>query len=487
MDTRTPAAQGEAGADDSLPLDRPPPIREVLGFTLPLVVALSSVAVNNLVDAAFVGQLGAGPLAALAIANFTYISGMLVLLGLTRSSMSFLSQSFGSGHPERLGDWVAQYQWLALAGLPILLVLTQAFPWVARLADLSPTTAADAQRFLSIRVWEVPFTLTSVLYGTLHMATGRSVFPMTVQWCAVGLNAVLNYGLVLGHFGLPRLGLAGSAWSTLIAQTTGAFIMAGATHASALRHTFRLRLLDRPHVPSLKRLLKVGLPQGLGDGLEVLSFLGFFTIVGQLGETAVAASNFGLQATHVLFMPGVAMGIAGASYVGRYLGHGAPLLARATAHRILGMTVAYMGVMGIPLWFYGETITGWFIADPHVVRQAGFVFKAMAVYQVLDAVGIVLRITLSGAGDTRFPMAMVGVCGVFVMLPLSWVLSRGMEPGIVGAWLGMVGYIFALGILLLWRFEHGAWMRMSVIRHAAADEPSGGKEPGGAARTEGAS
>jgi len=469
MNTLPPVALDGAPGGDALPRDRPPPYREILGFTMPLVATLSSVAVNNLVDAAFVGQLGAGPLAALAIANFTYISGMLVLLGLTRSSMAFLSQSFGAGHPERLGDWVAQYQWLALAGLPILLVLMQAFPWVVRLADLSPATAAEAQRFLWIRVWEVPFTLTSVLYGTLYNATGRSVFPMTVQWCAVALNGVLNYGLVLGHFGLPRLGLAGSAYSTLIAQMTGAFIMTGATYASEFRHTYRLRLLDWPDLHSLKRLLKVGLPQGMGDGLEILSFLGFFAIVGQLGETAVAASNFGLQATHVLFMPGVAMGIAAASYVGRYLGRGAPALARITAHRILGMTITYMGLLGIPLWFYGETITGWFIADPDVVRQAGWVFKAMAVYQVFDAVGIVLRITLSGAGDTRFPMAMVGLCGVFVMLPLTWFLSRGMQPGIVGAWLGMVGYIFALGMLLLWRFECGAWMRMSVIQPPAQE------------------
>ena len=476
MDTRTAVSQsqplpGEMAPGGSPP--SPPGYGEILGFSLPLVLALSTHAVHNLVDAAFVGQLGPAPLAALAIANFTYISGMVVLLGLIRSAMAFLSQSYGAGQREKLGDWVGQYQWVALVSLPILLVLMQGFPWVARLADLSPSTEADARRFLAIRVWEVPFALTSALYATLHNATGRSVFPMAVQWSTVGLNALLNYGLVLGHFGLPRLGLAGSATATLIAQVCGASIMLAGTHGGALRRAYRLRLLDWPRAAPLQQLLKVGLPQGLGDGLEVVAFLAFFVIVGQLGEQALAASNIGMQVTHLLFMPGIAMGIAGASLMGRFIGMGAPLVGRVAAHRILGMTIAYMGVLGIPLWFFGETIAGWFIADADVVRQAGWVFKIMAVYQIFDAAGIVLRITLSGAGDTRFPMASVAGCAALVMIPFSWGLSRWLTPGIVGAWLGVLGYIVVLGIVLLWRFEGGAWMRLSVIRHGYAVPAAG--------------
>jgi MATE family multidrug resistance protein len=440
-------------------------------FTLPIVLGLATHALNNLVDAAFVGQLGAAPLAALALANFTYISGMVVLLGLTRSAMTFLSQSYGSGHPQLLGEWVSQYQWLALASLPILLVLMQGFPWVAQAAHLSEGTAANSVRYLSIRVWEIPFLLTSVLYGTLYNATGRSTFPMTVQWGAVALNITLNYGLTLGHFGLPRLGIVGSATSTLTSQIVAAGVMVGVTYFGPMRRRHGLRLIRRPHGRTLLRILKVGLPQGTGDGLELSAFLAFFAIVGWLGESAVAASNIGLQVTHVLFMPAIATGIAAASYAGRFVGAGAPGMARVTTHRILRITALYMGALGIPLWFLGETITRGFIADAEVVRQAGWVFKVMAVYQVFDALGIVLRIVLSGAGDTRFPMAAVGVCGALVMVPLSWWLSTRVEPGILGAWLGMLGYIVVLGIVLLWRFERGAWMRLGVLRGNSGKTP----------------
>jgi len=441
-----------------------PTYGEMGRFTLPIVFGLATYALQGVVDAAFVGHLGTAPLAALAVANVTYVTAMVVLLGLMRSAMTFLAQSYGAGGHESLGQWVSQYQWLALTSLPILLLASRGFPWVAQAADLSSGTASAAARYMSIRVWEMPFSLTTVLYGTLYIATGRSAFPMAVQWGAVALNVVLNYGLTLGHFGFPRLGIVGSAASTLTSQIAAAAIMVGATYLGPMRRRHGLRLLRRPHGRTLLRILGVGLPQGLGDGLELAAFTVFFAVVGRLGEAAVAASNIGLQLTQVLYMPAIATGIAAASYAGRFIGAGAPKLVRVTTHRILRATALYMGVLGIPLWFLGSSITARFIADADVVRQAGWVFKVMAVYQVFDALGIVLRITLSGTGDVRFPMAAVGVCGAAVMVPLSWWLSVRVEPGILGAWLGMLGYIVALGAVLLWRFERGAWMRMGVLR-----------------------
>ncbi|MFI5400590.1 MAG: MATE family efflux transporter [SAR324 cluster bacterium] len=457
-----PAAAGSAGAA-AQGLPPVPTYTEMGRFTLPIVLGLATYALQGLLDAAFVGQLGTAPLAALAMANVTYITGMVVLLGMMRSAMTFLAQAYGAGSRASLGEWVSQYQWLALTSLPILLLAAQGFPWVAQAANLSPGTAAAAGLYLNIRVWEVPFALTTVLYGTLYTATGRSAFPMAVQWGAVALNVALNYGLTLGHLGFPRLGVVGSATSTLASQVAAAATMIGATYLGPMRRRHGLRLLRRPHGRTLLRILAVGFPQGLGDGLELAAFLAFFTIVGWLGEAAVAASNIGLQVTQVLYMPAIATGIAAASYAGRFIGAGAPGLVRITTHRILRATALYMGGLGIPLWFLGASIAGWFIADAEVVRQAGSVFKVMAVYQVFDALGIVLRIALSGAGDVRFPMAAVGVCGAAVMVPLSWWLSLRVQPGILGAWLGMLGYIVALGAVLLWRFERGAWMRMGVL------------------------
>jgi multidrug resistance protein, MATE family len=441
-----------------------PSYAEMARFTLPIVLALATHAINNLVDAAFVGQLGTEPLAALAIANWSYIAAMVLLLGLTRSAMTFLSQSYGAGQPLGLGQWISQYQWIVLGSWPILIALVQGFPYVAEAAHLSPVAAQQARTFLSIRMWELPLALTSVLYGTMYNATGRSTFPMAMQWTSVVLNVTLNYGLTLGHYGWPRLGIVGSATSTLISQCVTTTLVLTVTYLGPLRRKHGLKPLRRPDPAKLLRILRVGAPQGLADGLELVGFLVFFTIVGRLGEAALAASNIGMQVTHVLFMPAIAMGIGAASYAGRFVGAGVPEMARVTTHRILRLTAGYMGVLGIPLWFYGRTITSWFISDPAVVDQAEWVFKVMAAYQAFDALGIVLRVTLAGAGDTRYPMAVVGASAALALVPLTWWWSTAVTPGILGAWLAMFVYVLVLGLALLWRFERGAWMRMGVVR-----------------------
>jgi MATE family multidrug resistance protein len=429
----------------------------ILRFTLPLVLGLTTLALHTVVDAAFVGRLGTAPLASLGFCTLTYYTGLVLLLGLMRNSIGFTARAFGAGRPEQIGAIVTQYQWLALAGAPLIWAWMQAFPLVARLAHLGPEVEQLARVYLSIRVWDVVFVLTVVLYSSVFQAVGNSRFPMLVTLGTVPLNAVLNYGLVFGHLGLPALGMAGSALATVIAQVAGCAAMVAVAQLGPSRARFGLKLLGRPDWALMRRILAVSTPQGLGDGLEVLAFLAFFVVIGPLGETALAASNIGLQASHLLFMPGIAMGIASASYMGRLLGEGRPEAARRTTYRILALGVGYMGLLGLPLWFLGEAVARIFTDRDDVIAQARLVFKVVAAYQVCDAIGIILRATLGGAGDTRWPTLLLAGSGILVLLPAAFLLARWVEPGVLGAWLGAFLYTAALAAVLGYRFERGPW------------------------------
>ncbi|MDM8560011.1 MATE family efflux transporter [Candidatus Parabeggiatoa sp. HSG14] len=97
------------------------------------------------------------------------------------------------------------------------------------------------------------------------------------------------------------------------------------------------------------------MPQGIGDFAAVLSWVGFVLIIGKLGQFLLAANNIGMQVAHLLFLPGVAVGTA-ASYMGRFLEVNQPNIARKAVYRTLILGITYMGVLGIPLWFFGESI-----------------------------------------------------------------------------------------------------------------------------------
>ena len=445
-------------------LSRLPGFWEATRFALPLMIGLLTQAVTTLVDALFIGQLGTEPLAGVPVAAMVYIIGWVTGAGVMRNAIAFAGRLHGGGNNSRVGEVVGQYQILALCSLPLLLTWIQIWPWLTAQAQLSPAVVRHGWDYLSWRVWEIPISLTVVLYSSVYQAVGNSRLPMQAGLVIMSANVFLDYGLIFGHFGFPALGVSGSALATALSQSLGAAYILSRAHGGALRETLNLRFLIKPRAALMKELLRIGLPQGLGDGLEVAAWVGFTLIVGRLGSVALAAHNIGIQVTNLMFLPGYAFGLAAASYMGRFLGAGQPDLAGAASRRMVILGVSYMALLGAPLWVLGELLARQFSADPEVIRQAGLMFKVMALYQVFDGLGFITRTALGGAGDTRVPALQQLLAVLTIMYPAAWVLSSQVEPGLLGAWLGAWGYMAVLAGLMVMRLRGGHWRTVTLLR-----------------------
>ncbi|HID98695.1 MAG TPA: MATE family efflux transporter [Thiotrichaceae bacterium] len=342
---------------------------------------------------------------------------------------------------------------LALLGLPLLALFIQSWPLLSEIATLDTAVDNHAWVYLKIRSWDALFSLLFILYSSFYQALGNSRLPMLVAFGILLTNVVLDYGLIFGHFGLPALGVAGSALATVLANALGASVIILSSFLSKTRMTFNLRVFMPLDWQLLKNILRIGIPQGVGDCLETLTWLGLFLIVGQLGQVALAANNIGIQVAHLLFLPGAAVGTVAASYMARFLGAGRPDIAQSTTYRTLKIGMIYMGVLGIPLWFFGESIARWFSTDEVVIYQAGLMFKVMALFQGFDGMATILRSALGAAKDTLVPTLLLVGCAVGVMFPTAFFLSQLLEPGLVGAWLGAFAYIVTLATVMMYRYQ----------------------------------
>lgn len=430
---------------------------DILRFTIPLMLGLMTTALMTLIDTLFIGQLGTDQLAAVPFASLVYFIGWILIVGILESSIAFLARAFGAKEYHKIGHILAHYQILALLGLPLLYLFIQSWPLFSTIANLDPTVESEAKLYLKIRVWDATFSLLLVLYFTFYQSLGNSLFPMLVAVGILLLNVVLDYGLIFGNLGMPALGVAGSAYATVFAQAVGALFIMTTSFLGPISARYRLRIFTYPDFKLLKNILRIGLPKAIGDCIELLAWIGLMLIVAQLGTVPLAANNIGMQVTQFLFLPGYAIGIAAASYMGRFLGANRSDIARATTYRALILGITYMGVLGIPLWFFGESIARWFSADNAVVYQAGLMFKVIALSQIFNAINIILRTALSGAGDTLIPTLFLVGCAVGIMFPAAILLSQLIEPGLVGAWLGAFIYIVALSAMIMYRFRSNRW------------------------------
>ncbi|RKZ82946.1 MAG: hypothetical protein DRR19_19850 [Candidatus Parabeggiatoa sp. nov. 1] len=444
---------------DSLEATRlePPSYRDILRFAIPVLFGFITTAIITLVDTLFIGQLGTAQLAAVPLAAFVYLIGWLLLAGILQSSVVFMARAFGAKEYHKIGPILAHYQILALLGFPLLYLFIQSWPLFSTIATLDTTVDSYASLYLEIRVWDAAFSLLLMLYSTFYISLGNSRFPMLVAVCVLLLNVVLDYGLIFGNLGMPALGVAGSAYASVFAQAFGAFIIVTTAFFGPTTARYGLRVFKRPDLNLLKHILRIGLPKGLAEFLEVLMWVGFMLIAAQLGTVPLAANNIGMQITQLFYLASEALGAAASSYMGRFLGANRPDIARTTTYRILIVGITYLGVLGIPLWLFGETIARWFTANEAVVYQAGLMFKVIALQQIFDGINLILRLALAGAGDTLIPTLFLAGGAVVVRFPAAILLSQLIEPGLIGAWLGMLIYIVILVVMLMYRYKSDKW------------------------------
>lgn len=443
-------------------LNKTPSYTELLHFAIPLAISMITVALNTLVDTWFISRLGTTQLAAVPMAGMVYFLFWVLMMGLMRSVIAFSGREYGAGNYKNIGNILAQYHWLALTGLPIMMCAIQLWPLFSWLSALSDAVDVDAWTYLSIRAWETPFSLLVILYSSFYQSIGNSRLPMIIAIISLLLNVLLDYALIFGNFGLPAMGVAGSALATVLANILVAVFYLSVSQRASIKHKFNIRLYQKPNGSKILDLLRIGLPQGMGDFTELLAWTGLILIIGRLGESALASNNIALQVTHLIFLPGLALGIASASYMGRFLGAAQADHALQSTMKCLKLAVLYMGSMGIPLWFFGETIAQQFSHDPVVISQAALLFKIMALYQVFDGIGIVYRSTLGGAGDTLRPTLLLLGCALLVMFPLATYLTQVVEYGVTGAWIGAFTYIVVLAVSMWWRFKTNHWRSVKL-------------------------
>lgn len=448
---------GNNGALNSVPT-----YREIAVFAGPIVIGLSTAAVVTLVDTWFISRLGTAQLAAVPLAVSLYYVAWLFFVGLVRTVVAFVGRSVGSGKDADAGAVIAQYQWLALLAWPVIMGFVQLWHFVVPLSGISQQVQAFGQTYLMIRSLDAGFSVTFVLYSAVLQASGNSRVPMLGGIIIMLSNIVLDYGLIFGNFGLPRLEVAGSAVATLIAECLGCGFIVFYAHRSQFRQRFRWPLLAWPQRATLRRILAVGVPHGLGDCLEMLNWTVLILIIGRLGDVALAANNIVMQLEHLLFLPGIALGIAASSYLARLVGSGQLEYARRAVLRSTLLACIYMGLLGIPFWFYGAGIARLFSTDATVISQAALIFKVIAIMQIFDASAIVLRAALGGAGDTRVPTLAVVVTAMLVMFPCAYLFSTMVTPGVLGAWLGTLCYVIMLAGLMYWRFSLCKWQSIKL-------------------------
>ncbi len=437
-------------------------LREVFDLAYPVVLTTLSTTLMGVVDSAMVGRLGPTELAAVGFGGIWLWTFFSLFYGSATGVQTFVSQADGAGDARSCGTWVWQSLY-ALVPPMALVLLVLAFvlePWIAWMGP-SDALGGEAAGYIRARLPGEIGIVVGMAAASFFRGLGDTRTPLYATIGGNLVNVVLDYGLIFGELGLPAWGVFGAGVATAIGHWCAAVLMIGLL----LRRGARERHATTPVAPdvhAMRRFLRTGAPIGGEWFLGMTSFAVFTTLVAQMGDIEMAASQVFVVLLSLSFMQAMGISMAAATLVGRYVGardEDAAERSFRTSVQLgvvlgLGVAVLYLVIPGPLLRIFTD--------DPEVIALGAPLLAMGALFQLFDAIGIISEGALRGAGDTRWPFLAHTLAGWGFFVPGAYTLGIVLDYGLFGAWCGGLVYVFVLAAVMARRFRSGAWRKITI-------------------------
>lgn len=372
-----------------------------------------------------------------------------------------------------------------LAGLAsaLLMYITADF-LVVDILELSDFAQEVALRFLHTGCWVAIFSGVVFAVNAALRGAGDTRTPFFIMLAVDGLNIVFSIVLVYvcGMFveGLALgmvLGMAIAALILVCILTRNSVrmrrLLAGrslmdfvATQVNTYVPPLFLRLRDMvPDVRMIYRLLAIGMPQAVEVGGIWLIQIYVLRVISSLGDACVGAHNIAIRIESMSFLPGFAIGMAGAALVGQYLGSGSARLALETVRKCIRYSVLFMGAMGIVFFLFPGVFARIFASDsPQLMEVAVPVVQVFLIVEPFYAAMLMIKMCLRGAGDTRRVMYVsYGCMGFFrVVCLMLWSYFWPESITLVRIWLLFVVDLAVEYLILQRMLNKLTWVRRRV-------------------------
>ena len=436
--------------------------RAMLALAWPLILTNVAQALIHATDVVLLGWAGPRTLAAATLGINIYFGFLIFGIGLVTAAAPMIARALGArrNNVREVRRTVRQAMWAAAAiSLPVWAILWNTAALLVAIGQ-DPALAADAQTFVRALQWGMLPLLLYVVLRSFISALEQPLWSLIVGLVAVVFNALFNYALIFGKFGLPALGLLGAGIGSAAANL---LMFVGMALVVALHPRFRrYHLFGRLWHADWERFREVwrlGLPIAVTLALEVTIFNAAVFLMGLIGTESLAAHAIAIQVASLAFMVPLGLGQAATVRVGLALGRrDRPGIARA-GWTALALGVGFMGFTGLLMIAAPRALVGLFLdsADPANAPVIGLAISFLTVaafFQIFDGAQAVGAGMLRGLHDTRMPMlyAAFGYWIVGLLTAIGLAFGLGWEG--FGIWVGLAAGLAVVAMLMIAR-----WLR----------------------------
>lgn len=299
-------------------------------------------------------------------------------------------------------------------------------------------------------------------------------FTKEAMLVSLGMNILhigMNYVLIFGKFGFPKLGVEGAAISTVISRTVALIVFFWLLYRiMAVRIEWKYYFnLSKQYV---KHILKIGVPsafeQVMYQGCQMV-FLYYATF---LGGAALAARQYAANISMFTYLFAFAVGSGTAIIVGRLVGAGDPTTAYHRVWKSVKVASIATFIVVVFVIIFREPLMGMFTNDAEIIQLGASVLLLSIVLETGRTINIVLVNSLRASGDARFPLWIGMFSMVAMSLPLGYFLIFTLDLGLAGVWLAIAADEWMRAVIMFFRWKSRKWEKHALIKSSPAEQPS---------------
>lgn len=427
-------------------------LRGLLAHAFPILVAQLASIGMMVVDTAVLGHVSPQDLAAVAIGGGIHVALVFALVGVVQAVAPVVAHLHGARRDDEVAGVLQQGFWLALTlSLPgVVFLLHPGF--VLAPFGMDAVVDAKVREYLGLLAWSLPAALFYRTFYAFCNALGQPRVLMGIGLAALAVHALLAWGLALAGWAGAPLGVAGCALSNIVIGWLACLGAALWLHRGPLGRRYRpFANWARPHPATWRELLRLGLPMGFSNLVEITAFTLVALFVAGLGATVVAGHRIVANLSALAYMLPLSLAFATMAAVGQALGARDWPAARRLVRAGMGLAAVSSLAVGLLLWLAAEPLVAAYTDDPAVRGVALALIGYIAVYQFFDALQTIAGHVLRAYRVTFVPMLVQTVCFWGIALAGgAWLCYRWSPPlGVGGFWLASVIALVAAAAALL--------------------------------------
>jgi len=441
-----------------LPLDR---ARSLLRIGLPIMGGNVSMVLLGLIDTAMVGTLGNAALGAVGLSSFAAFIFLGLFFGFSIAVQALVSRRAGEGRDSECAEPLQAALLVIGLAAPVLSgALYLLVPWLIPLINNDPAVVAisvDYIRWLILQAVFVGFIAANTGFWN-GIGNSRIYVPSMVAMHV--MNVFLNYVFIFGNFGAPAMGAEGAGFATFLANVLGAVLYLRLGLRYGRDHGYLRR---RPNQAETRRVLRLAVPAGLQQVLDVTALTVTYSIVGRVGTAELAVYSVLINFINVVGLPAWGLGTAGATLVGHALGRRDVAAADRWARDTVKIGIVAMAVIGLPFWLAPEWLLALWIHDPDTLALAVWPTQILGLMIAINGIGYMLATLLNGAGDVQKVTWINFFTQWLILVPGAWLMGPVLGFGLLGIWL-VHQFLFRLGHVFIfgWFWRRGDWARVMI-------------------------